>query len=84
MKIDEGYTNFCRNIRYLRAKHHLSQQEMAKLLGIGVGTLRKMEQGMIPPRLGCGVLCRLAASFHVSANAMIWKDLRQWELYGGM
>lgn len=41
----------CDNFKLLRKTNGLSQKEMAKLCGIGIGSLRKMEKGEFPPRL---------------------------------
>ena len=39
---------FCSNVRYLRASNGLTQKEMAKIMGISVGSLRKIERGILP------------------------------------
>ena len=35
---------FMFNVKWLREKHGLSKKEMAKILGISVGTLNKIEK----------------------------------------
>ena len=48
--------NFSRNIILLRSHYGYSQKHMAQLLGIGVESLRKIEKGIIPPRLTVDVI----------------------------
>lgn len=66
----EGLQNFCRNVRRLRLLHQLSQNQMAQLMRIGVKSLRKIESGVIPPRLSCEVLCYLHNAFDVSTETL--------------
>ena len=40
---------FCHNIAFLRKSHGLSKKEMAKILGIGIWSLNKIERGELPP-----------------------------------
>ena len=72
-KLQEEVQNFLRNVAWLRKHHGLSQKEMAVLLGVGVGTIRKMERGVLPPRLMADVVWRIRDSFHVPPR----------ELFGG-
>lgn len=80
MEIAALHQNLCSNVRYLRAKNHLSQQTLAKLLGISVKSLRSMEAGVLPSRIRCHTLCRIADVFDVSADALLYEDLSQAEL----
>ena len=41
---------FAHNLTWLRKKHGLSKRDMARRLGIGMESLNKLEQGIIPPR----------------------------------
>ena len=61
---------FCRNVLALRKKHNLTQAEMAKLLGIGVKSLRSLEKGEIPPRLSCGIIIIIYKEFGVFPSDM--------------
>lgn len=63
-------TIFCKNIRILRIKNGLSQREMAQVLGIGVGSLRTIEAGHIPPCLGCNALYNAAVYFGLRISAL--------------
>ena len=60
----------CHNIRLLRSKYKLSQAEMAKRLEIGVQTLRSLEKDRIPPRLSCGILCKIYKEFGIWPSDM--------------
>ena len=61
---------FCENVKQIRKERGLSCRAMAKKLKIGVGTLRKIEQGMIPPRLSCAVLLTIYDEFHIYPEKM--------------
>ena len=65
----------CRNIQYLRKKHKLSQKEMAGRLRIGVGSLKKMEDGEIPPRLGVDFLFYVHKHFGVKPCDLVSREL---------
>lgn len=43
---------FLKNISYLRKHNKLSKRKMAEILGIGVKSLNKIENGELPPRIG--------------------------------
>lgn len=70
MNEEQSLTIFCQNIRILRIKNGLSQKEMAKILRIGVGSLRTIEAGHIPPRLGCNVLYYAAVHFGLRTSTL--------------
>ena len=62
---EEELRCFMRNMAQLRAEHGLSKREMAKRLGIGVGTLNKLEQGQLPARLSASVIYSIYREFGV-------------------
>lgn len=70
MNISQDALNFCCNIAYLRKKHGMTQAEMAKILDVGVGTVRKLEHGIIPPRLSAAVVCRVSDHFHIHPSTL--------------
>ncbi len=70
MNEDQSLTIFCQNIRILRIKNGLSQKEMAKILRIGVGSLRTIEAGHIPPRFGCNAFYYAAVHFGLRISAL--------------
>ena len=68
----EGFcATFCRNIRYLRKKHKLTQKEMAEKLCISVGYVRMLEQGKVPARMQATVLLDTRASFGISPDDLL-------------
>jgi len=73
---------FCDNVRFLRKAHGLSQKEMAKIMGIGVGGLRIIERGTVPPRLDVFVLICLSDHFHISCDSLFClrceADFAEW------
>ena len=60
-------TNFCMNVKRLRAEHQLSKAEMSKILGISPSSLNKLEYGIMP-RISCEVVFRLMDYFHLTAE----------------
>ena len=67
--------NMCKNMYYLRKENNLSQQNMAKILHIGVKSLRKIEKGKIPPRLGIYFLFYIYKHFRIKPKDMFLQDL---------
>ena len=59
--------NFCMAVKNLRTKHHLSKTAMAKILGISVSSLNKLEDGVMP-RISCEVVYRMMDYFHLTAE----------------
>ncbi len=64
------------NIAWLRKHNGLSQQEMAKLLGVSVLTIKKIESGTLPPRMRVSVLFRIQVHFGISASEQVSKRLK--------
>ncbi len=60
-------------VRTIRQQFGLSQREFAKLLGIGVGTLRNWEQGRRSPRGSARVLLKVAAKH----PAEVWNVVKE-------
>ena len=59
---------FCNNVKQLRINKRLTQREMAKLLKIGVNSLRQLEQGKIPPRMNCEIILNIYRAFDLSPH----------------
>ena len=74
---------FCANVLAIRKKHALAKETMAILLGIGVGSLNKIEKGILPPRLCCDVLIRLRDVFGLSIADIFKKNLFSCEKIKG-
>ncbi len=66
---------FCKNIADLRKQYHFTQKEMAGILHIGVGSLAKLESGMLPVGMGVDVLFRVYDVFHILPQNLFlpWK-----------
>ena len=67
----------CKNVRNLRKHYHLSQKEMAGRLHIGIESLKKLERGEVPPRLGINVLLYIYRHFGVTPNKIVTIDVLQ-------
>jgi transcriptional regulator with XRE-family HTH domain len=61
---------FCENIKKIRKEKGLCCRAMAKKLQIGIGSLRKIEQGEVPPRLRCEILLIIYKEFEISPEQM--------------
>ena len=61
---------FCQNVKTLRKLYGYPKVKMAKILGIGVKSLSLIESGVIPPKLKCDVLVRIANAFGISPSSM--------------
>ena len=68
--------NFCKNFRLLRLKNKLSKREMARTLDISVYIVRKIESGILPPRLGASILTNIYNSFGVLPSTMVSKSYK--------
>ena len=71
--LSEENRNFLSNLKYLRRQHNLTQKQMAQILGISITTWRKMEQGIMPPRLSTLVVYRAADAFGIPAIKLFSK-----------
>lgn len=74
-QMQQEYDNFCHNITWLRKHHHLSKKEMAKLLGISIGSLNKIESGQIPPRMTTEVLTQANKHFGIPIHNLFGSRL---------
>jgi len=74
-KIEPELSNLLYNIKYLRLKHGLSKKEMTELMGIGLGSLNRIESGEVPRNLGTRVIVELMLHFRVSARDLMEKHL---------
>ena len=64
----------CTNIKKLRELNKLSQKEMARMLGIGIETLRSLENGIIPPRVSASLIIKISKLFNITP-AYLFTDL---------
>lgn len=58
----------------LRKKHSLPQKVMAEKLGISVSTLRKIEKGIFPERIGVEIVFRIDDEFGISIREQFNPD----------
>lgn len=54
---------FAHNITWLRKHFGISKKRMAALLGVSAATIRRLECGEVPPRMGVEVLFRVYKEF---------------------
>ena len=73
MNTDQEFDIFCKNVRFLRQKSGLSQKEMAAIMRIGVKSLRKIENGVFPPRLGIDAMFYLSRHFHLKIRQLFYE-----------
>lgn len=71
MENEKQLTIFCQNLRYLRQKHGLSKTRMANILGVGINTLNRLEQGVASPRLGSSVLYNAGVYFNIKTDDLL-------------
>jgi XRE family transcriptional regulator, regulator of sulfur utilization len=61
--------NLAQNLRYIRQRRNLTQQDLAKLCGVPRSTVGQIETGSCNPTLS--VLARVAMSLHVSIEELL-------------
>lgn len=64
-RTDAEIENFLCNIIWLKNNYRLSKRKMAKMLGIGIKSLDKLEKGEIPLRIGVEVVFNIHKNFGV-------------------
>lgn len=74
---EEAYI-FMSNMVWLRKKYGFSKVKMAKLLGIGVGSLNKIEKGELPPRISVDVVFNIHKHFGILPKKQFTK---LWECF---
>lgn len=65
MKHRGELTYFCQQVMALRQMHHLSKQDMASIMGIGVKRLNRIEQLDFPESLDATALVYLSDYFQI-------------------
>lgn len=65
---------YCRNLRFLRRKFHLSVLEMALMLGISTDAVLQIEAGKLPEGSTVEEIIRLAEALHYSYNNLFMED----------
>ena len=74
MKEHTDFEILCHNLLWLRKKYGYSQKTMARLLEIGVASLRRLEKGEMPPRLAADILFAVQLHFRIAPSVL----LSQW------
>ena len=67
------------NVAWLRERHGLSQKKMAEIMGIGIGSLNKVERGDMPPKMKVDVLINIYRQFGVSPERQLRQRLGEEE-----
>ncbi len=62
--------NLLHNIAWIRREKGLSKKKMAKILGIGIRTLNKIENGEVPNRLGANSIINIYRAFGIPPKAL--------------
>ncbi|MCP3931328.1 MAG: helix-turn-helix transcriptional regulator [Bacteroidetes bacterium] len=70
------------NLRCLRKKMNLSQEELAFRIGLNRGNIASYEKGNAKPKL-CNLL-KIANLFRISVRDLTQKDLRKAEIYSSV
>ncbi|MBO5323027.1 MAG: helix-turn-helix transcriptional regulator [Oscillospiraceae bacterium] len=63
--ICDCFVIFLHNVAWLRRHYGISKKRMAKLLGIGLWSLNKIEKGEIPPRLDVSIIFAISRQFSI-------------------
>ena len=58
-------------------EHKLTQKEMALIIGIGIPTLRKLEQNILPARIRVSVIFNLCKHFNLLPDQLFSPLSRQ-------
>ncbi len=73
MNIDQEISAFCENVKKLRSKNGLTQDEMSKMLGISLEELSELEVGIIPKKLDVSLLFKIYDVFGIHPKEMFAK-----------
>ena len=74
MSSEECIRNFCQNLRHLRKVNGMKQRQMAKILGISVNTLSKMENCVPGVRIHAAHVCKVCDYFHMSTDEILFEN----------
>ena len=67
--------NFIWNVAWLRRQYGFSKKKMAALLGIGVGSINKIERDELPPALSVEVIFTIYRHFGVCPKDQLERRL---------
>ena len=64
--------NIRTRVKELRTKHNMTQDDLAKILGVDKGTISRLEkEEEKSPKISCDLLVKIAEHFHVSADFLL-------------
>ena len=72
---NEAWEFLTHNIIWLRKQLGYSRKKMAEVLEIGTGSLAKLEQGEIPPRLSANILFVIHYRFGIRPSDLLGRRL---------
>ena len=64
------------NIKWIRNKNNLTLDEMAKILGTSTYSLKKLERGILPKRLGADILFKIQSYFNIPVQDIVDRILK--------
>ena len=74
MSSEKYIRNFCQNLRHLRKVYGMNQMQLAKIMGISVNTLSKMENCIPGVRIHASHVCRVCDYFQKSTDEMLFEN----------
>lgn len=69
-KRDKDLAVFCANVRQLRQQEGLSKAAFARIMGVSVHTINRLEQNVLPARLRTSSVIRLAQHFEMTVSSL--------------
>ena len=75
MSKDKDIEILTKNIKWIREKNDISKKKMSEILNIGIKSLNKLEEGILPPRMSAKVLFRLQEKFKIPVCDLLEKFL---------
>ena len=63
-----------KNLLTIRKRNQLTQIEMARILGIGIRSLRNLEHGILPQHLTCDFLFAVYSQFGIRPSSLLGED----------
>ena len=68
--IKKEIENYLYNVKSLRLHHGITKKQMAKILGISIGSMNKIERGTMPPRLSVKIIINIYNYFCLLSEEM--------------
>ena len=65
LEMHDSFAILLHNIVWLRKHYGISKKRMAKMLGIGLWSINKIELGEIPPRLDVRIIFAISRQFSI-------------------